>query len=140
MICILLAATVIPFFSVLAHGQNSGPVSFRKIQLNGQFYSEGINFGDVNHDGTPDIVSGPYWYAGPNYTQKTAFRLPKSTPFDTTGDSDCYLIFLFDFNQDGWQDILSFRLAGGAQAVWYENPKGATGYWTEHAAFDTSFS
>ncbi len=135
-----LAAATIPFRIVLGHGQSSGPASFRKIQLNLQFYSEGINFGDLNRDGIQDIVSGPYWYPGPNYTLKTAFRLPKSTPFDSTVDSDCYLIFLFDFNQDGWPDILSFRLAGGAQAVWYENPKGATGYWTEHAAFDTSFS
>lgn len=119
----------------LAHGQNSGPVPFLKVQLNPQFYSEGIHFGDLNRDGFQDIISGPYWYAGPSFTQKVAFRSPRSTPFDTTGDSDCYSVFPSDFNQDGWLDILSLRLPGGAEAVWYENPKGASGFWTERVAF-----
>jgi len=32
---------------------------FDKIQLDFEFYSEGIDFGDVNNDGIIDIVSGP---------------------------------------------------------------------------------
>jgi hypothetical protein len=109
--------------------------AFARIQLNAEFYSEGINTGDINLDGIPDIVAGPYWYPGPAFTQKTAFRAPRATPFPISGDSDCYAIFIHDFNGDGWRDILSFRQDGGAQAVWYENPKGAGGYWTERTAF-----
>lgn len=110
---------------------------FQRVLLNPQFYSEGIHFGDLNRDGVPDIIAGPYWYPGPGFTDKRAFRTPRATPFPIAGDSDCYTLFTFDFNQDGWQDILSFRLPGGAEAVWYENPKGAAGpgYWTEHVAF-----
>jgi hypothetical protein len=108
---------------------------FQRLLLNAEFYSEGINTGDVNKDGIPDIIAGPYWYPGPSFSPKTAFRAPRATPFPTSGDSDCYAIFVYDFNGDGWPDILSFRQDGGAQAVWYENPKGVAGYWTERVAF-----
>jgi hypothetical protein len=106
-----------------------------KRRLNAQFYSEGINYGDLDRDGNRDIISGPYWYPGPGFAEAKAFRQPRSTPFDISGDSDCYSIFVYDLNQDGWLDVLSFRLAGGAEAVWYENPKGASGYWAEHVVF-----
>ncbi len=125
-------------FAYPCHAQNSGPVPFLKQTLTPQFYSEGINFGDLNRDGIQDIVSGPYWYPGPNYTQKLVFRTPRPTPFDTTGDSDCYSVFIFDFNQDGWPDILSLRLPGGAEAVLYENPKGATSDWAEYVVFSAA--
>jgi hypothetical protein len=115
-----------------------GPLHFRKLRLNPQFYSEGINAGDLNRDGKADIVAGPYYYPGPDFTAKTAFRQPRATPFDSSGDSDCYSVFLFDFNADGWTDILSTRTAGGAEAVWYENPKGGAGYWQEHSAYGTA--
>jgi len=118
----------------------TGPrsVTFTKVRLNADFYSEGINIGDLDRDGSVDIVAGPYWYRGPAFTTKVAFREPRATPFDIGGDSDCYLIFVYDFNQDGWPDVLSFRTNGGAEAVWYENPKGAASTWTSHVVFSKS--
>jgi hypothetical protein len=116
-------------------GSSSRPPNFAKIRLSGEFYSEGINFGDLDRDGERDIVAGPHWYPGPGYAEERAFREPPATPFDVSGDSDCYTVFVYDISQDGWLDVLSFRLAGGAEAVWYENPRGAGGYWTEHVAY-----
>lgn len=116
----------------------AGSVTFRKLKLNSQFYSEGINVGDLNRDGKTDIVAGPYWYPGTDFTSKMAFRPPRATPFDVSGDSDCYLIFVYDLSQDGWPDIVSLRTAGGAEVVWYENPKGAAGNWAEHVVFSGS--
>jgi hypothetical protein len=116
-------------------GSTSRPPNFVKTRLNADFYSEGINYGDLDRDGKRDVIAGPYWYPGPDYTEKRAFRQPRATPFDASGDSDCYSIFVHDLNQDGWLDILSFRLAGGAEAVWYENNQGAEGYWAEHVAY-----
>lgn len=113
-------------------------MTFTKVRLNPAFYSEGINIGDLDRDGKTDIVAGPYWYRGPAFTTKAAFREPRSTPFDIGGDSDCYLIFVHDFNQDGWPDILSFRTAGGAEVLWYENPKGAASTWAAHVVFSNS--
>ena len=42
----------------------------RRLQLSDQFFCEGADFGDFNHDGVMDIVSGPYWYAGPKFTER----------------------------------------------------------------------
>src|SRR5678815_67529 len=41
--------------------------SFKKTQLSDKFWCEGATLGDLNRDGKPDIVSGPYWYEGPDY-------------------------------------------------------------------------
>jgi hypothetical protein len=132
---LVLALAASPsLFPVSAQAQD-GPVPFRKFRLNPQFYSEGIGTADFDRDGKPDIAAGPYYYPGPDFARKIAFRLPRSAPFDTSGDSDCYSLFPFDFNGDGWIDLLSTRQAGGAEAVWYENPKGAAGYWPEHVVF-----
>jgi hypothetical protein len=113
----------------------SRPPNFVKTRLNAEFYSEGINYGDVDRDGVLDVIAGPYVYPGPDFAAPRPFREPRATPFDSSGDSDCYTIFVHDLNQDGWPDILSFRLPGGAEAVWYENPKSASGYWAEHVAY-----
>ena len=34
--------------------------SFKKTQLTDKFWCEGATFGDLNRDGKPDIISGPY--------------------------------------------------------------------------------
>jgi hypothetical protein len=116
-------------------GASSHEPQFVKIQLNPDFYSEGINHGDLDRDGNQDIIAGPYWYPGPGFAEARAFRQPRATPFDVSGDSDCYTIFVHDLNQDDWLDVLSFRTAGGAEAVWYENPKGSGSLWAEHVVF-----
>jgi hypothetical protein len=121
----------------VAGGATSHAPNFVKIRLNPEFYSEGINYGDLDRDGKLDIVAGPYWYPGPAFTEKRSFRAPRATPFDVAGDSDCYSIFVHDLNQDGWLDVLSLRLAGGAEAVWYENPQGGSANWAEHVVYST---
>ena len=37
-------------------------------QLNEFYYSWGPAVADINHDGSLDIVAGPYYYLGPDYT------------------------------------------------------------------------
>jgi hypothetical protein len=121
-----------------AQGVVFAQASFSRVQLNTQFYSEGIVTADLNKDGAVDVLAGPYWYPGPSFETKLAFRAPRTTPFATSGDSDCYALFVFDFNGDGWPDILSFRTSGGAEAVWYQNPgspSASTGVWTERVAY-----
>ena len=51
--------------------------SFQRLTLSTEYYSEGAGFGDVSHDGKPDIVSGPYWYAGPEFKTKHEIYPPK---------------------------------------------------------------
>ncbi len=38
---------------------------FRMQQLNDFFYSWGATAGDINHDGIPDVVAGPFYFLGP---------------------------------------------------------------------------
>jgi hypothetical protein len=44
--------------------------TFHKTQVNDKFWGEGANFGDFNHDGKMDLVSGPYWYEGPDFKKR----------------------------------------------------------------------
>ena len=41
---------------------------FKRIQLSDQFWSEGATFGDLNNDGANDIISGPWWWQGPDFS------------------------------------------------------------------------
>src|SRR6185503_4331997 len=51
-------------------------LSFRKLTLSTEFYCEGATLGDFDRDGVKDIVSGPYWYRGPDFAQKTQLYPP----------------------------------------------------------------
>ncbi|HEU0038387.1 MAG TPA: VCBS repeat-containing protein, partial [Verrucomicrobiae bacterium] len=63
-------------FAALLLGSSISPAkdyslhTFKKTQLTDKFWSEGATFGDLNRDGKPDIVSGPYWYQGPAFTNR----------------------------------------------------------------------
>jgi putative membrane-bound dehydrogenase-like protein len=108
--------------------------SFKKLQLSDKFFGEGASFGDVNHDGVMDIVSGPYWYAGPSYTDRHEYYTPK--PFDIANYSDNFFTFTYDVNGDGWTDIVVIGFPG-AEAWWFENPKGKEGNWAKHLILKT---
>src|ERR1043165_6293050 len=47
--------------------------SFKKTQLTDKFWCEGATFGDLNRDGKSDIISGPFWYEGPEFTNRHEF-------------------------------------------------------------------
>lgn len=114
--------------------------TFKKIQLSDEFWSEGANFGDFNHDGKMDIVSGPYWWAGPDFTVRheyysatKGFKMKKEDGSEMfiagfkgarskeNAYSDNFFAFTYDFNKDGWDDILIYGFPG-QDASWYENP------------------
>ena len=107
--------------------------TFRKIQLTDQFYSEGIGYADFNKDGKTDVVYGPHWYEGPDYKTKHEIYTPKT--FDPKGYATTFFSFAYDFNNDGFADVLELDFPG-AEARWWENPKGKDGAWTKHKVFD----
>jgi hypothetical protein len=128
--------------------------TFTRIQLSDQFWSEGANFGDLNNDGVHDIISGPWWWEGPDfktrheyYPATTTFQLklgPMTTVtvpgFEgTLGKENKYsnnfFAWAFDFNTDGWNDILIIGFPG-QDTSWFENPKGKDGHWVRHKIFD----
>jgi len=130
--------------------------TFKKTQLSDKFWSEGANFGDFNRDGRMDIVSGPYWYEGPDFTKRHEYY-PASRTFTKKNPdgsqvaiegfegalgsnntySDNFFAFTYDFNGDKWPDILILGFPGEA-SFWFENPKGKDGPWKKHLAIDVT--
>ena len=105
--------------------------AFKKLHLTDKFYCEGAYYADFDRDGKMDVVSGPYWYAGPDFQQRHEIRAAEE--FDPKGYSDNFLTYTGDFNGDGWADILYVPWPG-KDASWYENPAGKEGPWKAHFA------
>src|SRR5216117_1822225 len=78
-----LALAVALSGSTLASAKDYVLSSFKKIQLSDKFWCEGASFGDFNHDGKKDVVSGPYWWEGPDF-QKRHEYYPATKSFTTT--------------------------------------------------------
>src|SRR5882672_588115 len=53
--------------------------TFKKTQLTDKFWAEGANFGDFNRDGKMDVVSGPFWYEGPDFKKRHEFAPANAT-------------------------------------------------------------
>jgi hypothetical protein len=103
--------------------------TFKKIVLEDKFYAEGSHYGDFNKDGKLDIVAGPYWYAGPDFTKK--YEIYPVETFKPEGYSDNFTVFGVDLNGDGWDDVFVCPHPG-TQGYWFENPQGKEGHWKKH--------
>jgi hypothetical protein len=127
-----LSAVVLASLIHSASGADS-PVTFQKTRLTEQFLSEGADAADFNHDGKMDVVAGWQWFAGPDFKQAHNFAPPPTKPYDGAASySDYFLTYTYDFNGDGWADILVYTWPG-KDAAWYENPKGGEGLWARHS-------
>ena len=128
--------------------------TFKRQQLSDQFWCEGASFADFNRDGANDIVSGPWWYEGPAFTNRHELYAPQATFSLQLGPmtsiqvpgfegalgakntySDNFFAFPRDFNGDGWMDVLIVGFPG-KETVWFENPKTADKHWPRHMIFE----
>jgi putative membrane-bound dehydrogenase-like protein len=103
--------------------------SFQRIQLSDQFFCEGAGYGDLNRDGVMDVVSGPYWYAGPKFTERHDYY--PAEPYDIAVYSKNFLAFTHDINGDDWPDIVIIGYPG-EETWWFQNPQGKAGHWPRH--------
>lgn len=119
------------FFSLITYAQTGqtdkpGPVKFRKVPIASESF-ESVGVFDVNKDGKPDLVSGAFWYEGPDFwvrhligtfTRYDGYYDDFSTvPFDVNGDGN------IDFITGGWFE---------KTLRWYENPGDPKKQWTSH--------
>ena len=101
------------------------PLKFAKQHIASENY-ESVGAFDVNNDGQLDLVSGGFWYEGPEYSKRQAIGQPKrygeyydhfsTIPLDVNGDGK------MDFVTGGWF---------GKELVWKENT-GNNEEWPEH--------
>ncbi len=109
--------------------------TFETRQLSDKYFSEGANAGDFNNDGQGDVVCGPYWYAGPDFSKK--HEIYKPVPQDRERYANNFFSWAYDFNGDGWRDVFVVGFPGTPAFV-YENPtpKGFDHHWKKHQVFD----
>ena len=121
--------------SAMTHAEEFAIHSFERQQLTGTYFSEGANAGDLNGDGIADVVYGPYWFAGPDYETKREIYEP--IPQDMNRYANNFFSWVYDFNQDGWNDVFVVGFPGTPAYV-YENPKkhGLNSHWKIHQVFD----
>ncbi|MFN9040213.1 MAG: VCBS repeat-containing protein, partial [Planctomyces sp.] len=67
---LLLLVAGFSFVDRMAMAQQFQLRTFQRKQLTDVYYSEGISAGDLNNDGVSDVIYGPHWYAGPDYSQR----------------------------------------------------------------------
>ncbi|MDB5050078.1 MAG: repeat protein [Fibrobacteres bacterium] len=107
-------------FCLCALSAWGGDFNFKKFTVSSLYDSEGANAGDIDGDGKPDLVSGPYWYQGPEFTVRHEYQ-PAKVLDPAVGYTGNFMCWLYDFDGDGRLDILMAGLPGDP-AYWYQNP------------------
>lgn len=100
---------------------------FRAQRLNDFLYSWGAAAGDINHDGVPDVIAGPFYFLGPKYTEHREFTAARSYGPATFPDGLTY--FTYDFTGDGWTDIIGVY---SRPIYLYVNPQGQSRRWDRY--------
>jgi hypothetical protein len=103
------------------------PLVFRKIRISDERYESAGVF-DVDGDGALDIVSGAWWYEGPEF--KTRHFIG-----EVRAEGEYYDDFStipMDVDGDGYTDFVTGGWSGNTLR-WRENPKGdPSKEWSEH--------
>ncbi len=106
---------------------------FRMQRINDFYYGWSAAAADINRDGTLDIVSGPFYYLGPDYRVSREIY-PSKTSNVGTEYTPAMVEFAYDYTGDGWPDVL---VANGRPMSLYVNPKGELRRWDKYDVLPT---
>jgi hypothetical protein len=102
------------------------PLRFQKRLIADERYESAGAF-DVNNDGVLDIVSGAYWYEGPDFKKQYLIGEVRAE-----GEYfDDFSTIPMDVNGDGYLDFITGGWWGNTLR-WRENPGPKGGEWPEH--------
>ena len=87
--------------------------------LTDSYFSEGANAGDIDGDTCVDVVYGPYWFKGPEFTERHEIYPAKPQPRDANADN--FFNWVYDFTGDGRNDVFVVGFPGTPAYV-YQNP------------------
>ena len=109
-----LTAALVSFATPPEQGEAKSLRFSKKKLFLSQYQAAGV--ADFNNDGHLDIVSGPYWFAGPDFVPR-AFRANEGADNFLRSQSD----LPYDVDGDGWTDII-VGAWGEQGVVWFKNP------------------
>lgn len=133
LIILLLLLTMFSLPQTFAQtGQDiSKPVQFKKKMIASESY-ESVGVLDINGDDTLDIISGAFWYEGPDYRDRHFVTEVSRFGHEYYND---FSNIIMDINGDGHQDYVTGGW-GSAHIVWLKNP-GNTDAW-QQTVIDTT--
>jgi hypothetical protein len=108
------------------------PLKWRKVWISDERY-ESAAVCDVNGDGHLDIISGAFWYEGPDFRRKHVIG-------DIAQHGEYYDDFstvLVDINGNGRLDYVTGGW-WGSSLRWREHPADPTQPWPEHLLWDNT--
>ena len=121
----ILVWSCILSINLLIYSNGFAQLKFHKQMIAAESF-ESVNVFDVNKDGKPDIVSGAYWYEGPDFINRHFIG-----KVNRTGDGgywDDFATIPMDVNGDGWMDYISGDWF--SKSIWWrENPGNNNGEW-----------
>jgi hypothetical protein len=102
------------------------PLKFKKVLIAAESFESAAVF-DVDNDGAPDIVSGGFWYKGPDFQKR--YRIGDVARCEEYYDD--FSTIPLDINGDGNIDFITGGWWGGTLR-WRENPGRVNADWPEH--------
>jgi len=109
---------------------------FRMQRLDEYYYSWGVAAADINRDGVLDLVAGPYYYLGPDYTKRREIFEASTYSPSTQYAGLSWLDFAYDFTGDGWPDVVT--AGAGRPTTLYVNPRGEARRWDKFVVIPQS--
>jgi hypothetical protein len=102
--------------------------NFQMQRISDFYYGWCAAAADINRDGVLDVIAGPFYYLGPDFTGRHEFTAAR-TYNPSNQFSQGMVNFAYDFTGDGWPDIL---MVDQRPIYLYVNPRGESRRWDRY--------